>query len=136
MRIRSGGKETLQWTHRGGLRIIKGSMKRRSLHPHDLLVRCLAMKRDGYWVAMCIDLDLVAQADTAAQARKLLNGQIASYVADAVGVDSAHAADLLHRRAPLRYVALYHFIRIVNATRPTRKRQSYEAAMPMVPAGA
>ena len=111
-------------------------MKRKALHPNDLLVRCLALKRNGYWVAMCIDLDLVAQADTAAQARKLLQGQIASYVADAVGVDGAHAAELLHRRAPLRYLALYHFIKLVNAARPTRRRQSYEAAMPMVPVGA
>lgn len=111
-------------------------MKHKVLHPNDLLVRCLAMKRNGYWVAMCIDLDLAAQADTAAKARKLLKDQIASYVADAVGIDGAHAADLLQRRAPLRYVALYHFIKLVNAARPTPRRQSYEAAMPMVPAGA
>ena len=111
-------------------------MKHRPLHPNDLLVRCLALKRDGYWVAMCIDLDLAVQADTASQARKLLGAQIASYVTDAVGVDSAHAAYLLHRRAPLRYVALYHFVKLVNAARPTRRRQSYETALPMVPAGA
>lgn len=108
-------------------------MKRRVLHPNDLLLRCLALRRDGYWVALCIDLDLAAQADTAAQARKLLKEQIASYVTDAVGVDSEHAHTLLRRRAPLRYLALYHWIKLVNAT---RARQSYEAAVPMVPARA
>ena len=107
-------------------------MKYKALHPNDLLVRCLALERAGYWVAMCVDLDLAVQASSAAQARKLLKEQIASYVADAVGVDGEHAAELLHRKAPLRYLALYYFIKLINAT---KKRQSYEAAIPLVPAG-
>ena len=108
-------------------------MKGKAFHPQDLLVRCLALRRNGHWVAMCIDLDLVAQASSAAQARKLLKDQIASYVTEAVGVDSDHAADLLHRKAPLRYRAMYYGIKLVHAT---KRSQSYEAAMPMVPAGA
>ena len=108
-------------------------MKYKALHPNDLLVRCLALQREGYWVAMCVDLDLSVQASNAVQARKMLKEQIASYVADAVGVDGEHAAELLHRKAPLRYIALYYFIKLINAT---KKLQSYEAAMPLVPAGA
>ena len=76
---------------------------------------------------------MTAQASTAAQARKLLKAQIASYIADAVGVDEKHASYLLQRKAPLRYFLLYHFIKLVNAT---KRRQSYEATMPMVPVGA
>ena len=109
-------------------------MKYKALHPNDLLVRCLALQREGYWVAMCVDLDLSVQASNAVQARKMLKEQIASYVADAVGVDAEHAAELLHRKAPLRYIALYYFIKLINNA--TKKRQSYEAAMPLVPAGA
>lgn len=108
-------------------------MKHKALHPQNLLVRCMALQRNGYWVAMCIDLDLVVQASSAAQARKLLKDQIASDVTDAVGVDGEHAADLLHRKAPLRYRAMYYGIKLVNASKRSR---SYEAAMPMVPAGA
>lgn len=108
-------------------------MKLKALHPRNLLLRCLAMKRDGYWVAICIDLDLTAQADTLAQVRKALNGQIASYVADAVGVDVDHASYLLRRRAPLRYFALYHFIKLVHVT---KSKRTYESPLPMVPVGA
>jgi hypothetical protein len=103
------------------------------LHPHDLVLRCLAMQRGNYWVAMCVDLDLAVQADTQTQARSLLSAQMSSYVADAVGVDNAHAADLLRRKSPLRYRALYYMLRLVHTT---RSHLSYEAAMPMVPAGA
>ena len=53
------------------------------IHATDLVLRCLAMKRRNYWVAMCVDLDLTVQADTLPQARKLLKGQISSYVAEA-----------------------------------------------------
>lgn len=108
-------------------------MKHKAVHPRNLLLRCIAMKRGEYWVAMCIDLDLAAQADTLAQARKALSGQIASYISDAVGSDVDHASYLLRRRAPLRYFALYHFIRLVHAT---KSKRTYESPLPMVPVGA
>ncbi len=107
--------------------------KTRSLHPASLLVRCMAIQKKGYWVAMCIDLDLAVQADTAASARKMLKDQIAHYLAEAVTVDSEHADVLLTRRAPLRYVAMYYLAKLVHST---KRRLSYEAAMPMVPLAA
>lgn len=106
-------------------------MKANRLQPSDLVLRCLAFERRGYWVAMCIDLDLAVQADTAAQARKKLREQMVSYVEDALSVDADHAAYLLNRRAPLRYFARYYFYKLLNHA---KKRGTYEAAMPMVPA--
>lgn len=108
-------------------------MKAKPLPPKKLLLRCLALEKRGYWVAICIDLDLSVQATTPAQARKLLSGQIASYVADAVSVDVDQAEYLLSRRAPLRYVAMYYMARLINAN---KHRQGYRAAMPLVPMGA
>ena len=106
-------------------------MKLKKLHPSELVLRCLAFERKGYWVAMCIDLDLAVQADTAAQARKKLRDQMVSYVEDALSVDSDHAAYLLNRRAPLRYFARYYLYKLVSQA---KKRGTYEAAMPMIPA--
>ena len=103
------------------------------IHATNLVLRCLALKRGSYWVAMCIDLDLVVQADTMAQARKLLKGQIASYVADATGVDSDHARALLGRKAPMRYILMYHYAKLVHNA---RKALSFDTAMPLVPASA
>jgi len=104
-----------------------------TIHATRLVVRCLALKRGSYWVAMCVDLDLAVQADTMAQARKLLKGQISSYVADATGVDSDHALALLGRKAPIRYVLLYYYAKLVHNA---RKALSFDAAMPLVPASA
>jgi hypothetical protein len=103
---------------------------KRIFHPSDLVLRCIALQRSQHWVAMCIDLDLVVQADTASQARKLLREQMNSYVADAVTIDNEHAADLLERKAPLRYILLYHFIKLMHTT---RRKQSFETALPLVP---
>lgn len=108
-------------------------MKAKPLPPKKLLLRCLALEKRKYWVAICIDLDLTAQATTLAQARKLLNSQIHSYVADAVNVDADYAEYLLKRRAPLRYFAMYYMARLIHAT---KHRQGYQAAMPLVPMGA
>jgi len=87
-------------------------MKNKTIHPSDLVARCLLMQRGTYWVAMCIDLDLVAQASSAEQAQKMLGEQMISYVSEAVGIDQEHISDLLRRRAPLRYFAMYYFIKL------------------------
>lgn len=108
-------------------------MKQKKLHPSDLVLRCMALRRDGYWIGMCVDLDLVVQADSARQAKKLLQEQIFSYVEEALGEDSEHAADLLTRRAPLRFIAMYYGIKWFNHA---RRSLSYETAMPMTPAHA
>ena len=56
-----------------------------------------------------------------------------SFVAEAVTIDSDHAGELLHCNAPLHYRVLYYLIKLVHAT---RRKQSFEAALPMVPASA
>ena len=56
-----------------------------------------------------------------------------SLVAEALAIDSDHASELLHRKALPGYRVLYHLIKLVHAT---RRKQSFEAALPMVPAGA
>lgn len=104
--------------------------RKNHIHPADLVLRCIAVKRGTYWVAMCIDLDLTTQADTLPQARKLLRGQISSYVADATGVDSEHARTLLGRKAPLRYFAMYHYAKLMHSA---KKVLSFDAAMPLTP---
>ena len=97
-------------------------MQVKKIHPSDLVLRCLALQRKGYWVAMCIDLDLVVQADDVLSAQQLLNAQITDYIADAYGTDSAHAVQLLSRSAP------YYAIKWLNYA---KRYFSYETAMPL-----
>lgn len=77
---------------------------------YPLVFRCYAEKSGDQWQTFCIDLTLAAQAESFEEARSKLHAQINSYVFDAIaGDDQAHAADLLTRRAPLRYRAKYYF---------------------------
>jgi hypothetical protein len=103
------------------------------IHPARLVTRCLALRRGRYWVAICLDLNLVAQADTLPQVKRLLNAQITSYIADAMTIDAGHAEYLLTRKAALRYRLLYRFAKLVH---DTHRRLSFETALPLVPAGA
>ncbi len=103
-------------------------MGNKKLHPADLVLRCMALQRKGYWVAMCIDLDLVVQADSVDRAKQLLREQMFSYIHDAFTVDADHAGKLLSRRAPLRYFAMYYGIKWFNHA---KRMFSYEAAMPI-----
>ena len=41
-----------------------------------LMLRCFAQKDGAQWVAVCVDLNLAAQADTCAEAKKRLDAQI------------------------------------------------------------
>jgi hypothetical protein len=103
-------------------------MSHHKIHPSDLILRCFALRRKGYWVAMCIDFDLVAQADNARAARRLLNEQIVSYVSEAYGEDEKFAVQLLRRHAPWRYFAVYYGIKWITHA---KRYFSYETAMPM-----
>lgn len=67
----------------------------------DLIVRCYLKPSQGQFVAVCIDLCLAAQADTAQEARAKLDRQIEGYVEEALTVDRAFAAELLTRKAPI-----------------------------------
>jgi hypothetical protein len=100
----------------------------KKIHPSDLILRCFALRRNGYWVAMCVDLDLAVQADSAHEVKRLLREQIVSYVSDVYGDDQQFAVQLLSRRAPLRYFAIYYGIKWFNHA---RRYFSYETAIPL-----
>jgi len=103
-------------------------MKIKKLHPLNLVMRCIVLKRRGCWVAICVDLDLAVQADTHAQAKKLLSEQMRSYVEDSLTVDAEHAPHLLTRKAPLAYIAMYYGIKWLNRAKGWL---SYETALPL-----
>ncbi|HWK54207.1 MAG TPA: hypothetical protein VNR18_07560 [Hyphomicrobiales bacterium] len=78
------------------------------MKPTQLILRCYAENSDGAWRAMCLDLNLAAEADTFERVREKLELQIREYVADAlVGQDRAFGERLLSRRAPLKYWVRY-----------------------------
>lgn len=103
---------------------------------HDLILRCLAQKKDGKWQAICLDLTLAAEADTLEQARRKLNEQMVHYLADAlIGPDKAFASQLLSRKAPLRYWLKYYFVktRIAFHAIKSQTAKVIDCPIPMTP---
>jgi hypothetical protein len=104
-----------------------------------LLLRVYGECQDGQWTLLCLDFSLAAQADTIAEAQRLLREQIVHYVEDVtVGPDQEHAAELLRRPAPLKYWVKYywHCVRAKVLHHPLRTRRAEVRSMPLVPAGA
>ena len=71
-------------------------------------LRCYAKKEQSHWVAVCIDLSLAAQADTANEAIEKLEAMIDSYINEALGIHKDYAKQLLSRKAPLSQMLSYY----------------------------
>ncbi|MGB4336120.1 MAG: hypothetical protein WBJ41_14875 [Chromatiaceae bacterium] len=83
------------------------------MKPSHLLLRCYAEQAGDQWVAVCIDLGLAAQRDTYREVRRALDGQIYSYLYDAlIGEDRAYADQLLTRKAPWPQILRYYLIKL------------------------
>lgn len=107
---------------------------RRSV-PRQLVLRCLALKEGHHWVGLCLDFDLAAQGETFDEARLRLDAQIATYLREALaGPDREHAGNLLRRRAPWRYWAMYWAALLAHRMHLRPAARDYESALPLVPA--
>jgi len=99
------------------------TIKKRVIHPADMQLRCYAQLEGDQWVAVCIDFNLAAQANSFEEARKKLHHQVLWYVYDAVaGDDQAHGVDLLQRKAPVALVLRYHVVHAMSRFRAMRER--------------
>lgn len=83
------------------------------------ILRCMAYRQDGVYVAVCLDLSLAAQADSIKEAKDKLEEQIKGLIAE-VKAEPQYARDLiLNRKAPLSLWMKYWYIGVM--TRFSRK---------------
>lgn len=108
------------------------------IRPPDMILRCYLRRtgRDARWVAHCIDLDLWAVGKSAHDARHSLEDAINGYVETVLDTeDEESVVPLLRRRAPLRFVALWHVIRLVSSVihdgKPPLGSQPFEERLPL-----
>lgn len=107
------------------------------MRPNELILHCLGRKEHGQWVVMSLEFSLAAQADTLDEAKALLQSQIVAYLTDAlVGADREHASELLSRRAPLKYWAIYWLARCIRGIGNHRLVKTFRQPMPLAPAHA
>jgi predicted RNase H-like HicB family nuclease len=81
---------------------------------NDLILKCYAEQEEGVWVAVCLDFNLAAQADSYQEVKAKLESMISFYVKEALTIDVAYADQLLNRRAPLTSWIKYYSIVLRN----------------------
>jgi hypothetical protein len=78
----------------------------------EWILRCFAYQEaPAIWVAICLDFDLAAQAESLDAVRIKLDAMIDDYVEEALkGPDRAFADQLLNRRAPAGLWLRYYWL--------------------------
>ena len=67
-----------------------------------MLIKCYAERHDGLWVAVCINFNLAAQAETFEEAKDRLFAQIEDHIEEALSAPEPIRHQLLYeRKAPL-----------------------------------
>lgn len=123
----------LKWiigAHRLGFR---QSLRGTIMKSDKLILKCYLEQEEGSWVAVCLDFNLAAQAESERSAKKKLEAMIQSYVTEALTVDREYADQLLTRRAPLHMWIRYYWISVMSAIRKN-KRSVFSEVMPLRPA--
>lgn len=104
------------------------------MNPNQLIFKCYAEQEGECWVAVCLNFNLAAQADTFEEAKAKLESMIVEYVHDAlVGEDKPYAAQLLTRHAPFALWLRYQLIRLTMAFAHSQQK-IFDETMPMRPA--
>nr|WP_298117365.1 hypothetical protein [uncultured Pseudomonas sp.] len=102
------------------------------MKPKDILLRCYAERKEGYWQAFCIDLCLAVQGDSLQEVQSKLHSQITDYLTDIFeGEDRPYAAQLLSRKAPAAIIARYYFLSALLRFHQWKNALVFRDAMPL-----
>lgn len=135
----------MHFANEGHDKVEEKVMAKKAMSPADFVIRCyVEQEPDGSWFAMCIDLNLCAQAGTIKEAKSNLDAIVHDYLVDAFTQYRGHP-ELLTRRTPLSFVLRYHVIALQCAVALWRERQfqqqkhdyhheRYRQTVPMIPA--
>ncbi len=104
----------------------------------EIVLKCLLEKDEiDSWFAICLDLNVYARAPTSSQARNRLEEEIGHYISEAYTKDRDHFADLVWRRAPLRFWVSYYVAWISKFFGPRAPLRNgiagYYAKIPLAP---
>jgi hypothetical protein len=77
-------------------------------------IRCLVRGRGDQWEAYSLEFGLAVQAESLSAAQAKLHEMITDYVKDAIGIDRAHADELMNRRASFSVYLLYYCVKFLS----------------------
>lgn len=94
------------------------------MRPDDLILRGFAVPDGDSYFAICLDLNIYARGESPAQAIEKCRQFVCEYVNEAVNEDIEHVSDLLRRRAPFRFWAMYRLMQLLIAALRLVKRDT------------
>lgn len=114
----------------------------KKINPAELFLRCYAQKEaNDDWFAICIDLNVSATGSTLNDVMEDVHNQIADYVHEAFTDDKEHIQRLLTRKAPLYFLAQYHWISLVlgfrnlcSLAKNQLNKKIFNEQLPLIPA--
>lgn len=109
-----------------------------NIKPVQLKLRCYVKETANHtWYAMCIDLNLFAEANTAKEAENKLHSMIREYVKEALTEDSEYIRHLIPRRAPLYFLMQYYWLVLKYSINFVKSATSYFFIdhLPLIPYG-
>lgn len=85
------------------------------MSPFNLKLRNYIEKEpDGSWLAVCIDLNLVAQGDSKKESCEKLHTMISDYLEEAFTEDEKYFDDLVPRKPPFIFLIRYYWIVLLS----------------------
>lgn len=93
-----------------------------------VLFRGYVKKENGHWVAICVDLNIVAQATSADEAVKDCFELVKEYLDYVCSTYPNQIAEYIPRSAPHELIEEYYAIlaRVISSKKPVRNRRLYD----------
>jgi len=95
---------------------------------HPVLFRGYVKKENGNWVAVCVDLNIVAQATSADEAVKDCFELVKEYLDYVCSTYPNQIAEYIPRSAPHELIEEYYAIlaQVIGSKKPVRNRRLYD----------
>lgn len=83
------------------------------MRPDDLVLRGYTIPDGDSYFAICLDLNIYARGDSPNEATERCFEFVCEYINEAVNEDAEYIADLLPRRAPLRFWLRFRYMQLI-----------------------
>lgn len=81
--------------------------------PRKLVIKCYGERKGDKWIGVCLNFNLITEADSSEKLIKKMNGIIQSYLETVFDTEDKNSIpSLLSRKAPLRDWCKYYFIHV------------------------
>ena len=99
--------------------------------PSDLILRCYGYRSNNVWTAICLDLNLVVEAENQKDLKDKMHDVIESYIETVLDTDDKESiAELMMRKAPLKDWIVYYSISALSLLKKLPGKMFFKQSIP------